>query len=165
MTSVPSLACSLQLNLTVLSPRWLTLVDLWIGGGHLNHSIFWQNLAPVGRGGGEMPDGDLNNMIKAQFGSLEAFQKTMSAATVGVQGSGWGWLGYDKPNNRLVIAACPNQDPLQGTTGLVPLLGIDVWEHAYYLQYKNVRPDYVNNIWKIVNWNDVSERLRVAKSA
>jgi superoxide dismutase, Fe-Mn family len=112
-----------------------------------------------------MPDGDLNNMIKAQFGSLEAFQKTMSAATVGVQGSGWGWLGYDKPNNRLVIAACPNQDPLQGTTGLVPLLGIDVWEHAYYLQYKNVRPDYVNNIWKIVNWNDVSERLRVAKSA
>jgi superoxide dismutase, Fe-Mn family len=64
-----------------------------------------------------------------------------------------------------VIASCPNQDPLQGTTGLVPLLGIDVWEHAYYLQYKNVRPDYVNNIWKIVNWSDVSERLKAAKSS
>lgn len=73
--------------------------------------------------------------------------------------------GYDKPNNRLVITACANQDPLQGTTGLIPLLGIDVWEHAYYLQYKNVRPDYVNNIWKIVNWADVAERLSVAKSS
>eukprot|EP00604_Paraphysomonas_vestita_P003492 CAMPEP_0174821374 /NCGR_PEP_ID=MMETSP1107-20130205/7236_1 /TAXON_ID=36770 /ORGANISM="Paraphysomonas vestita, Strain GFlagA" /LENGTH=89 /DNA_ID=CAMNT_0016038319 /DNA_START=448 /DNA_END=717 /DNA_ORIENTATION=- len=89
----------------------------------------------------------------------------MSAATVAVQGSGWGWLGYDKTNNRLAITTCANQDPLQATTGLVPLLGIDVWEHAYYLQYKNVRPDYVNNIWKIVNWNDVAERLRVAKSS
>jgi len=134
------------------------------GGGHLNHSIFWQNLAPIGRGGGEMPDGDLHNLIKAQYGSLEAFQKTMSAATVAVQGSGWGWLGYDKVNNRLFITTCANQDPLQATTGLVPLLGIDVWEHAYYLQYKNVRPDYVNNIWKIVNWADVAERLRNAKA-
>ena len=137
----------------------------FLGGGHLNHSIFWQNLSPIGRGGGELPDGDLQNLIKSQYGSLESFQKTMSAVTVGVQGSGWGWLGYDKTNNRLVITTCANQDPLQATTGLIPLLGIDVWEHAYYLQYKNVRPDYVNNIWKIVNWNDVAERLRVAKSS
>lgn len=129
----------------------------------MNHSIFWKNLAPVGKGGGEMPDGELLNMINAQYGNLESFQNTMTAATVAVQGSGWGWLGYDKAAQRLVIAACANQDPLQATTGLVPLLGIDVWEHAYYLQYKNVRPDYVKNIWKIVNWKDVAERLAKAK--
>jgi Fe-Mn family superoxide dismutase len=104
------------------------------GGGHLNHSIFWQNLAPVGKGGGEMPPGDLLKAIEAQYGSLEKLQEAMSAACVGVQGSGWGWLGYDKTSQRLAVATCGNQDPLQATTGLVPLLGIDVWEHAYYLQ-------------------------------
>ena len=82
----------------------------------------------------------------------------MSALTVGVQGSGWGWLGYDKASKSLKVATCANQDPLLATTGLVPLFGIDVWEHAYYLQYKNVRPDYVNAIWKLVNWKDVGKR-------
>lgn len=133
------------------------------GGGHINHSIFWQNLAPIGKGGGEMVEGDLLNMINAQYGSLDNMQKTLSASTVAVQGSGWGWLGYDKSNDRLAIATCANQDPLQATTGLVPLFGIDVWEHAYYLQYKNVRPDYVNEIWKVVNWADVAARLAAAK--
>lgn len=109
-----------------------------VGGGHLNHSIFWENLAPVGNGGGEMPAGDLQNMINAQFGSLEGLQKTMSASTVAIQGSGWGWLGYDKASGRLSIATCANQDPLEATTGLVPLFGIDVWEHAYYLQVISV---------------------------
>ena len=104
------------------------------GGGHLNHSIFWQNLAPVGKGGGEMPAGELLNAIKSQYGSLEKLQEIMGAACVGVQGSGWGWLGFDKTTQRLAIATCGNQDPLQATTGLIPLLGIDVWEHAYYLQ-------------------------------
>ncbi|CAN0122908.1 unnamed protein product [Hapterophycus canaliculatus] len=88
----------------------------------------------------------------------------MGAAAVGVQGSGWGWLGYDKVNKRLAITTCANQDPLEATTGLVPLLGIDVWEHAYYLQYKNVRPDYVKSIFKVVNWADVQERLTAATS-
>lgn len=150
------------------------------GGGHINHSIFWKNLAPIGCGGGEMPEGELSNMIDAQYGSLSNMQATMSAASVGVQGSGWGWLGYDTKvtylfvifilffvdskfvmyqNNKLAIATCANQDPLEATTGLVPLLGIDVWEHAYYLQYKNVRPDYLKEIWKVVNWKDVAERL------
>jgi Fe-Mn family superoxide dismutase len=129
------------------------------GGGHINHSIFWKNLAPIGSGGGEMPEGELSNMIDAQFGSLSNMQATMSAASVGVQGSGWGWLGYDTKNSKLSIATCANQDPLEATTGLVPLLGIDVWEHAYYLQYKNVRPDYLKEIWKVVNWKDVAERL------
>lgn len=133
------------------------------GGGHLNHTIFWKNLIPASKGGGDLPAGDLRSMIEGQYGSLDTFQTAMSASTVAVQGSGWGWLGYDKTNKKLSIATTFNQDPLQATTGLVPLLGIDVWEHAYYLQYKNVRPDYLKNIWSIINWKDVSERLEVAK--
>jgi len=130
------------------------------GGGHINHSIFWQNLSP--NGGGE-PEGQLLEAINKDFGSFEKFMSTMSTATVGIQGSGWGWLGYNKASKSLAISACPNQDPLEPTTGLVPLLGIDVWEHAYYLQYKNVRADYVKNIFSIVNWKDVGERLSAAQ--
>ncbi|CAG0913050.1 unnamed protein product [Notodromas monacha] len=130
------------------------------GGGHINHSIFWQNLSP--KGGGE-PTGALADQIKKDFGSFDNMKAQLSAATVGVQGSGWGWLGYDKQAKRLRIAVCANQDPLEPTTGLVPLFGIDVWEHAYYLQYKNVRPDYVNNIYKVANWEDVAKRLKDAE--
>jgi Fe-Mn family superoxide dismutase len=133
------------------------------GGGHLNHSIFWKNLIPANKGGGDLPVGELRTMIEGQYGSLEKFQTTMAASTVAVQGSGWGWLGYDKVNGKLSVTTTFNQDPLQATTGLVPLLGIDVWEHAYYLQYKNVRPDYVKSIWNIINWKDVTERLEAAK--
>lgn len=132
------------------------------GGGHVNHSIFWTNLAPVGKGGGEGPKGDLAQAIAAEFGSIESFIEKMSASTVAIQGSGWGWLGFNKTSNRLVIAACSNQDPLS-TLGLVPLLGIDVWEHAYYLQYKNVRAEYVKNIWNIVHWKNVEARYSQAK--
>jgi len=82
---------------------------------------------------------------------------------VGVQGSGWGWLGYNKQSHRLQLATCANQDPLEATTGLVPLFGIDVWEHAYYLQYKNVRPDYVKAIWSVANWKDIADRFAKAK--
>jgi Fe-Mn family superoxide dismutase len=132
------------------------------GGGHVNHSIFWTNLAPVGKGGGESPKGELAHAIKENFGSLENFMEKFSGMTVAVQGSGWGWLGYDKLKSELVITTCANQDPLS-TQGYVPLLGIDVWEHAYYLQYKNVRGDYVKNIWKIINWHNVEERFLKAK--
>lgn len=83
----------------------------------------------------------------------------MSAAAVAVQGSGWAWLGLNKANKQLQVAVCPNQDPLEASTGLVPLFGIDVWEHAYYIQYKNVRPDYVKAIWKVANWKDISQRF------
>ncbi|XP_061609988.1 superoxide dismutase [Mn], mitochondrial isoform X2 [Phyllopteryx taeniolatus] len=107
--------------------------------------------------------GELMEAIEQDFGSFQSMKERMSAATVAVQGSGWGWLGYDKQSRRLCIAACANQDPLQGTTGLIPLLGIDVWEHAYYLQYKNVRPDYVKAIWNVINWENVNERLQTAK--
>ena len=129
------------------------------GGGHINHTIFWTNLSPHG---GE-PTGELLNQIKADFGSLENLQKQLSTASIGVQGSGWGWLGYCKDQKKLKIKTCQNQDPLEATTGLVPLFGIDVWEHAYYLQYKNVRPDYVHSIWKICNWKNVDERYQSAR--
>jgi len=132
------------------------------GGGHVNHSIFWTNLAPIAGGGGGAPSGDLAKALIEQFGSVDSFIEKFSAKTVAIQGSGWGWLGYHKPSSKLMIVACANQDPLS-TQELVPLLGIDVWEHAYYLQYKNVRADYVKNIWKIVNWNNVEERFQKAK--
>ena len=132
------------------------------GGGHINHSIFWQNLS---RSGGGDPSGELLSLIQSSFNSHEAMKQAISQAAVGVQGSGWAWLGYCKESQKLQIATTPNQDPLQPTTGLVPLLGIDVWEHAYYLQYKNVRPDYLKAIWKVVNWKDVAERLQKAKSS
>jgi len=129
------------------------------GGGHINHSIFWQNLCPGGSG---EPTGDLAAAITRDFGSLQAMKDKLSASTVAVQGSGWGWLGYNKTSNKLELATCFNQDPLEATTGLVPLFGIDVWEHAYYLQYKNVRPDYVKAIFQIANWNDVAARFSAA---
>lgn len=132
------------------------------GGGNVNHSIFWTNLAPKNQGGGQAPEGDLAKAINDQFGSLDKLIEQMSAQAVGLQGSGWAWLGYNKTNNRLEITTLPNQDPLS-TKGLVPLLGIDVWEHAYYLQYKNVRPDYVKKIWEVVNWKNVAERYSQAK--
>jgi Fe-Mn family superoxide dismutase len=131
------------------------------GGGHVNHSIFWTNLAPVNKGGGGAPKGELASALQAEFGSPEAFIEKLSSAAIGIQGSGWGWLGFNKASGKLVIATCANQDPLS-TQGFIPLLGIDVWEHAYYLQYKNVRPDYVKNIWKVVNWKNVEERFAQA---
>jgi Fe-Mn family superoxide dismutase len=134
------------------------------GGGHINHSIFWTNLAPHGRGGGETPHGDLAAALKKDFGSIEDFIDKFSAKTIDIQGSGWGWLGYCKDKKSLVITTCANQDPLS-TQKLIPLLGIDVWEHAYYLQYKNVRAEYVKNIWKVVNWKNVEERFQQVKHA
>jgi len=131
------------------------------GGGHINHSIFWENLSP--NGGGE-PSGDLMAAIKKDFGSFDNLKQKLAASTVAVQGSGWGWLGYNPASGSLSVATCANQDPLQATTGLVPLFGIDVWEHAYYLQYKNVRPDYVQAIFNVANWEDVAARLAAAKA-
>ena len=134
------------------------------GGGHVNHAIFWQNLAPRSAGGGVEPaaGSELGAAVAARFGSTAALKAAVSAAGAGVQGSGWAWLGVNKAaGNRLEVVALPNQDPLS-TAGLVPLLGIDVWEHAYYLQYKNVRPDYLKAIWDVVNWADVAKRYSAA---
>jgi Fe-Mn family superoxide dismutase len=128
------------------------------GGGHINHSLLWPTLAPEKMGGGHPPKELLAERIECDFGSLEALITQMSAQAVAIQGSGWAWLVYNRPENRLQILCCANQDPV--STALVePLLGIDVWEHAYYLQYKNLRADYVKNIWKIISWNTVEMRL------
>ncbi|XP_050308586.1 superoxide dismutase [Mn], mitochondrial [Anthonomus grandis grandis] len=128
------------------------------GGGHVNHAIFWHNLTPCDT----KPSAPLCTAINNSFGSMENMKQQLSAAAVAIQGSGWGWLGFEPHTGLLRIASCANQDPLQGTTGLIPLLGIDVWEHAYYLQYKNVRADYVKAIFDIINWEDVSERYKKA---
>ncbi|KAG1371480.1 putative Superoxide dismutase [Mn], mitochondrial [Cocos nucifera] len=128
------------------------------GGGHINHSIFWQNLKPANEGGGEPPHGSLGWAIDEDYGSVEALVQKMNAEGAALQGSGWVWLALDKELKKIKVETTANQDPLV-TKGanLVPLLGIDVWEHAYYLQYKNVRPDYLKNIWKVMNWKYASE--------
>ncbi|CAF4929351.1 unnamed protein product [Pieris macdunnoughi] len=128
------------------------------GGGHINHTIFWQNLSPKGG----KPSDALVQAIEKDFGSMENMKNQLAASSVGVQGSGWGWLGFNKLTKKLVIQTCQNQDPLEATTGLVPLFGIDVWEHAYYLQYKNVRADYVKAIFDVANWQDISSRYEKA---
>ena len=129
------------------------------GGGHLNHSLFWPILSPPGKE--SHPKGDLSKAIDRDFGSFALFQEQLNQAAIGIQGSGWGWLGYNKTTKRLEIATCANQDPLS-SLGLIPLLGIDVWEHAYYLQYKNVRADYVKALWKIFNWHVIEEKFTKA---
>jgi Fe-Mn family superoxide dismutase len=134
------------------------------GGGHINHSIFWMNLAPKNKGGGEPPAGELASAIKENWGSLDAFIEKFNAQAAPIQGSGWCWLGWCPKTHQLMISTCANQDPLEGTSGLIPLLGIDVWEHAYYLQYKNARPDYIKAIWQVVNWANVNERYMKCKS-
>jgi len=129
------------------------------GGGHVNHSIFWTNLAPPTCDGGDISCAPrIKAAIESQWGSVDAFKTEFNTKTAAIQGSGWGWLGLDKTDHRLKIATMANQDPLS-TVGLVPLLGVDVWEHAYYLQYKNVRPDYLKAIWGVVNWRNVEARF------
>ncbi|EFA75189.1 superoxide dismutase [Heterostelium album PN500] len=130
------------------------------GGGHVNHSIFWTNLAPKNAKGGVAPTGPLADAINQQYGSLEKFIEKFNTKTAAIQGSGWGWLGYCNESKRLLIHTCANQDPL---TDFTPLLGIDVWEHAYYLQSKNARPEYLKNIWQVVNWSNVAERYDQAR--
>lgn len=132
------------------------------GGGHINHSIFWTNLASKGTVGGGHPGGELNTYIVKEYGSYDKFIEKFNNETIAIQGSGWGWLGYDSKSDRLRIVTLANQDPV-ATLGLFPLLGVDVWEHAYYLQYKADRAAYVKAIWQVVNWRNVEERFNNAK--
>ncbi|KAK4538876.1 hypothetical protein RGQ29_032285 [Quercus rubra] len=128
------------------------------GGGHINHSIFWKNLAPIREGGGEPSKASLGWAIDTQFGSLKALIQRVNAEGAALQGSGWVWLALDKELKKLSVQTTANQDPLVTKgSALVPLFGIDVWEHAYYLQYKNVKADYLKNIWKVINWKYASE--------
>ncbi len=122
-------------------------------GGHYNHSLFWQMLSPDG--GGE-PGGDLGAGITEAFGSFDSFKDQFKEAGIGQFGSGWAWLVHD--GSGLAIAKTPNQDsPI--SDGKTPLLGCDVWEHAYYLKYQNKRPDYIDAFWNVVNWDYVAQRL------
>lgn len=132
------------------------------GGGHLNHEFFWECLAPIKEGGGAIPDeaSDLRQMIEKEWGSIAQFQNVFNAQTTAVQGSGWGWLIYNKGSGLLEYRQTPNQDtPADLGADLHPLLTIDVWEHAYYLDYKNMRPTFLKEMWKIINWKKVEERL------
>jgi superoxide dismutase, Fe-Mn family len=126
------------------------------GGGHFNHSLFWQMLSPDG--GGE-PGGDLAAAIGETFGSFDSFKDEFKKAGLGRFGSGWAWLVKD--SSGLAVVSTPNQDsPV--IDGAVPLLGCDVWEHAYYLKYQNKRPEYIDAFWNVVNWDYVAERLSEA---
>ena len=128
------------------------------GGGHLNHSLFWKLLSP--KGGGK-PSGVLASAIDAGFGSFDAFKEQFSNAAANLFGSGWAWLCADAAG-KLVVTSLPNQDsPV--TQGLKPLLGLDVWEHAYYLKYQNRRPDYIAAFWNVVSWERVAANLAVSK--
>jgi len=123
------------------------------GGGHHNHSLFWQIMGP---GGGGAPSGDLASAIAGAFGSFDAFKEKFAGAGVGRFGSGWVWLA--KAGGKLELFSTPNQDsPIM--EGKVPVLGLDVWEHAYYLKYQNRRPDYIGAWWNTVNWNAVAQRF------
>jgi len=132
------------------------------GGGHFNHSLFWKVMAPAGSGGGGKPSGDLAAAIDKAFGSFDAFKEKFAAAAATRFGSGWAWLGV-KDDGSVCVCSTPNQDnPLMGS--LVdcpcrPILGLDVWEHAYYLNYQNRRPDYVTAWWNVVNWPEVEKRF------
>ncbi|KAJ2904354.1 iron/manganese superoxide dismutase [Zalerion maritima] len=127
------------------------------GGGHINHSLFWENLAPSGKGGGGGPEGELAKEIDETFGGFEPLRKKMNAALAGIQGSGWAWLVQDGEKGGLSVITKANQDPVTGS--LKPLLGIDAWEHAYYLQYQNRKAEYFDAVWNVVNWETVGKRM------
>ena len=129
-------------------------------GGHTNHSIFWKNLSP---NGGDKPTGELATAIDAAFGSFDKFRAQFTAAANGLQGSGWAVLGYDSLGDKLLTFQLYDQQanvPL----GIIPLLQVDMWEHAFYLQYKNVKADYVKAFWNVVNWEDIQSRYAAAIS-
>lgn len=127
------------------------------GGGHANHSLFWELLSADGGGS---PTGALAEAIDAKFGSFDAFKEEFTKAATTRFGSGWAWLSVS--NGEIEVSSTPNQDsPIM--EGKTPLLGLDVWEHAYYLNYQNRRPDYIGAFWNVVNWNEVSKRYESAK--
>jgi len=131
------------------------------GGGHFNHTLFWEIMSP---NGGGLPTGELASAIEAAFGSFEAFKAEFSKAGATRFGSGWAWLCVK--DGKLEVCSTPNQDnPLMPgvTCGGTPILGIDVWEHAYYLNYQNRRPDYINAFFNVINWNEVASRYAANK--
>ncbi|MEQ3552012.1 superoxide dismutase [Pseudonocardia nematodicida] len=129
-------------------------------GGHVNHSAFWTNLSPEG---GDEPTGELAAAIDADFGSFDAFRAHFTAAATTIQGSGWAILGWDQLGGKLLVHQLYDQQS-QLPAGQTPIVLLDMWEHAFYLQYKNVKPDYVKAWWNVVNWADASERFARARA-
>lgn len=127
------------------------------GGGHANHSLFWRVMSP--QGGGE-PTGELAAAIERDLGGLEAFKQAFTQAALSRFGSGWAWLVVDGSGKLQVVSSANQDSPLQD--GLVPILGLDVWEHAYYLKYQNKRPDYIAAFYKVIDWNEVARRYAEA---
>jgi Fe-Mn family superoxide dismutase len=132
------------------------------GGGHHNHSLFWTIMAPAGKGGGGEPTGKLTDAIGKTLGGFVKLKEQLAAAAIGRFGSGWAWLVTAGGEGKLEVISTANQDsPLM--EGKTPLLGLDVWEHAYYLKYQNRRPDYVSAWWNVVNWTEVGRRFTDAR--
>lgn len=181
-TASEKLATAQQLNTPEAIADQIALQPIinFHGGGHINHSLFWENLAPHGKGGGEPPSGELGKAIDSTFGGLENLKKMMNAKLAGIQGSGWAWLVKDIETGQIGIKTyavstllsqlhvfCEldadtergqqNQDPVVGQ--FKPLLGIDAWEHAYYLQYQNRKAEYFSAVWDVVNWKAAEKRF------
>ncbi|MDZ4724355.1 MAG: superoxide dismutase [candidate division Zixibacteria bacterium] len=133
-------------------------------GGHYLHSMFWKVMAPTGNGGGGEPSDVLSIKLSVDFGSVDLFRKQFTAAASRVEGSGWALLHYRPSDQRLIICQAEKQHDL-ALWGATPILGIDVWEHAYYIKYQNKRPDYIQAWWNVVNWSAVSENLQKAMGA
>ncbi|MFI2293335.1 superoxide dismutase [Isoptericola sp. NPDC019571] len=129
-------------------------------GGHTNHTVFWNNLSPEGGG---QPEGELAEAVKDAFGSFDKFQAQFAAVATGIQGSGWAVLGWDSISQRLAIFQLFDQQA-NVPVGITPLFMLDMWEHAFYLDYLNVKADYVKAVWNIANWQDVAARLQRART-
>lgn len=132
-------------------------------GGHINHTLFWAGMKPESEGGGLQPGGNLMNQIIQDFDSFQRFTSHFTRAATRVEGSGWGWLVYEPASGKLMITQMQNQQDMM-LTGASPLLGVDVWEHAYYLKYQNKRSAYVENFMRVINWDEVSRRFEAARA-
>lgn len=126
------------------------------GGGFRNHNLFWKNLAPISNGGGELPTGPLAQAVKQEYGSFEKLISLTNSSLAGIQGSGWSWIVKNNENGAIEIIQTANQDTVGAK--YTPLLAIDAWEHAYYLQYQNVKADYFSAIWNVINWAEAEKR-------
>ena len=132
------------------------------GGGYYNHNLYFSSLKP---GGSNKPTGNLESQIDKEFGSFDSLKEKLSSAAIGRFGSGWAWLSANN-NGDLQVSSSPNQDnPLMDNKGWTPILGIDVWEHAYYLKYKNLRGDYISSFFEVLNWDEVAANYAKVKSA
>ncbi|CAI2379788.1 unnamed protein product [Moneuplotes crassus] len=134
------------------------------GGGHVNHTFFWKSLAPKSQGGGDRPSesGAFGKEVAKTWGSFDNLITDFNTRSAPLQGSGWAWITYDKNAKTIGYTQTSNQDLITEKAGLVPLLTIDLWEHAYYLDYKNARPDFLSHIWDVINWERVEKRFNEA---